>query len=297
MNAPHQARQQVRPRLGTSSSWLIGSPQCPTRPAPNVRRACGGRTGGDAAGWAGARSQPDPVTATAADRTSTVKGVFGYMWSANSGRSAQRMTAGRPFLLPWKGESSHRADGVGISLGQGRHGFSPAPAPRGTQARRASPRPGSVREACPRCRSDGGRPGRLRWGVRVRKVRDERRHHRSAPLPPEVIIPRRAVRSWCRWTFGTVGWRHPRGASFFPAALPARSRPSGEGVSLARSETGPTRLGAEPPGASRAGRFLLVGPLRCRDPHRWVTIVRRAGADGDHRRPHRPALASPAARR
>src|SRR5688572_30216187 len=62
----------------------------------------------------------------------------------------------------------------------------------------------------------------------------------------------------------------PAGASFFLAALPARSRPYGKGVSLARSEAGPTRLGAEPPGAFRAGRFLFVGPLGRDDPHRWV---------------------------
>jgi hypothetical protein len=51
----------------------------------------------------------------------------------------------------------------------------------------------------------------------------------------------------------------PAGASFFLAALPARSRPYGKGVSLARSEAGPTRLGAEPPGASPApGGFYLA---------------------------------------
>ena len=43
----------------------------------------------------------------------------------------------------------------------------------------------------------------------------------------------------------------------FSAALPTRSLPSGGGVSLARSEAGPTRPGVEPPDAPRTGRFSV----------------------------------------
>ena len=54
-----------------------------------------------------------------------------------------------------------------------------------------------------------------------------------------------------------AGHGDPWAAEKMPTALQARSLPRGGGVSLARSEAGPTRLGQSRP-AFRAGRFPFV---------------------------------------
>ena len=54
--------------------------------------------------------------------------------------------------------------------------------------------------------------------------------------------------------------RLPAGCPRNLRGLQARSLPHGAGVSPARLEAGPTRLGAEPPGASRARAVLLAPP-------------------------------------